>query len=163
MDYDLKHLNSINTTSSTLLKSNVINSSKNNDNNTNYKNKKILLINKYVPPKRKPMSTPELNIFNRNKIRKDIFGEEIKKGGKQKVSFIDLIAVIEDINENEINHYNNNNTSNQNNTSNNIEEDKKKNDLVEIIEVESYKKQNKNMVYKGNEEENINCCKCYLI
>lgn len=98
MDYDLKHLNSINTTSSTLLKSNVINSTNNNDNDTDCKNKKILLINKYVPPKRKPMSTPELNIFNRNKIRKDIFGEEIKKGGKHRVSFIDIILISDIIN-----------------------------------------------------------------
>lgn len=162
MDYDLKKLNSINTTSSTLLKSNVINSSKNNDNNTNYKNKKILLINKYVPPKRKPMSTPELNIFNRNKIRKDIFGEEIKKGGKQKVSFIDLISVIEEINENKENN-NNNDNENNNVDNNNIEEEKKNNDLAEIIEVESYKKQNKKMVYKGNEYEERVCCNCYLI
>ena len=92
-------------------------------------NKNILTMNKfkYTRPKRKPLSTPNLSLTMSNKIRKDIFGEIIKKGGKQKISFADnvLLSVIEDIEDND----NNNNKKNI----------YKYDNIVEIIDVESYK------------------------
>ena len=50
-------------------------------------------------PPRKTMSTPILSLQSANKIRKDIFGEIIKKGGKQKISFAD--DALFHVNENE--------------------------------------------------------------
>ena len=94
---------------------------------------------------RKTMSTPILSI----KIRKDIFGEIIKKGGKQKISFKDNILLCDNESDDD---------------SECLSEKKvinKKKNFVEIIDVISFKEQNKQMVFKGN-KENINddivCC-----
>ena len=119
-------------------------------------NKNILTMNnfKYTRPKRKPLSTPDLSLKMSNKIRKDIFGEIIKKGGKQKISFADnvLLSVIEDNEDND----NNNNDNNKNNINkNNVY---KYDNIVEIIDVESYKNQNKFMNYERNNEKEIICC-----
>ena len=111
-------------------------------------NKNILTMNKfkYTRPKRKPLSTPNLSLTMSNKIRKDIFGEIIRKGGKQKISFADnvLLSVIEDIEDND----NNNNKKNI----------YKYDNIVEIIDVESYKKQNKIMNFEGSNEKETICC-----
>ena len=94
---------------------------------------------------RKTMSTPILSI----KIRKDIFGEIIKKGGKQKISFKDNILLCD---------------NESNDDSECLSENKViKNDtnFVEIIDVVSYKEQNKQMSFKGNGEipnDDIVCC-----
>ena len=94
---------------------------------------------------RKTMSTPTLTI----KIRKDIFGEIIKKGGKQKISFKDNILLCD---------------NESNDDSECLSENKViKNDtnFVEIIDVVSYKEQNKQMSFKGNGEipnDDIVCC-----
>ena len=95
---------------------------------------------------RKTMSTPILSI----KIRKDIFGEIIKKGGKQKISFKDNILLCDNESDDD--------------DSECLSEKKvinKKKNFVEIIDVISFKEQNKQMVFKGN-KENINddivCC-----
>ena len=119
-------------------------------------NKNILTMNnfKYTRPKRKPLSTPDLSLTMSNKIRKDIFGEIIKKGGKQKISFADnvLLSVIEDNEDND----NNNNDNNKNNINkNNVY---KYDNIVEIIDVESYKNQNKFMNYERNDEKETICC-----
>jgi hypothetical protein len=52
-------------------------------------NQDSIKINKFSLPKRKTQSTPTLSYSYTNKIRKDIFGEVIKKGGKHKISFAD--------------------------------------------------------------------------
>ena len=85
---------------------------------------------------RKTMSTPILSI----KIRKDIFGEIIKKGGKQKISFKDNILLCDNESDDD---------------SECLSEKKvinKKKNFVEIIDVISFKEQNKQMVFKGNNE-----------
>ena len=144
MSDESRNINSINseTTTSTIIPSN--------------SNKNILTMNKfkYTRPKRKPLSTPNLSLTMSNKIRKDIFGEIIKKGGKQKISFADnvLLSVIEDNEDND----NNNNDNNKNNINkNNVY---KYDNIVEIIDVESYKNQNKFMNYERNNEKEIICC-----
>ena len=76
-------------------------------------------------------------------IRKDIFGEEIKKGGKHRISFVDYKMPSDD----------------------NI--DKKtldyKTDFAEVIDIMSYKAHTKKMSYKEVEyEEKIYCNNCYL-
>ena len=94
---------------------------------------------------RKTMSTPILSI----KIRKDIFGEIIKKGGKQKISFKDNILLC-DNESNDDSEYLSENKVIKNDTN-----------FVEIIDVVSYKEQNKQMSFKGNGEipkDDIVCC-----
>ena len=94
---------------------------------------------------RKTMSTPILSI----KIRKDIFGEIIKKGGKQKISFKDNILLCD---------------NESNDDSECLSENKaikKDKNFVEIIDVISYKEQNKQMFFKGNGEipnDEVVCC-----
>ena len=91
------------------------------------------------------MSTPTLTI----KIRKDIFGEIIKKGGKQKISFKDNILLCD---------------NESNDDSECLSENKaikKDKNFVEIIDVISYKEQNKQMFFKGNGEipnDEVVCC-----
>lgn len=63
---------------------------------------------------------------NVDNLRKDIFGNEIKKGGKQKVSFIDNPIL--------------NNSENENLVNLNKSENEK---IVEVVNVESYKEYNK--------------------
>ena len=71
-------------------------------------------------------STSTLTYVYINKIRKDIFGKEIKKGGKDKINFADNIILKDDkINKN---------------SENNIEN--KLDNIVEIIDVVSYLKGN---------------------
>ena len=94
---------------------------------------------------RKTMSTPTLTI----KIREDIFGEIIKKGGKQKISFKDNILLC-DNESNDDSEYLSENKVIKNDTN-----------FVEIIDVVSYKEQNKQMSFKGNGEipnDDIVCC-----
>ena len=55
-----------------------------NNNNNNIEN-----INKFVIPKRKNISTSTISFFDMKKVRKDVFGEEIKRGGKHRISFKD--------------------------------------------------------------------------
>ena len=147
MSDESRNINSINseTTTSTIIPSN--------------SNKNILTMNKfkYTRPKRKPLSTPNLSLTMSNKIRKDIFGEIIKKGGKQKISFADnvLLSVIEDIEDNDNNNNNNNNNNSNINNSKNVY---KYDNIVEIIDVESYKKQNKIMNFEGSNEKETICC-----
>ena len=66
-------------------------------------------------------STSTLTYVYINKIRKDIFGKEIKKGGKDKINFADNIILKDD-------------------KINNIEN--KLDNIVEIIDVVSYLKGN---------------------
>ena len=139
MSDESRNINSINseTTTSTIIPSN--------------SNKNILTMNnfKYTRPKRKPLSTPDLSLKMSNKIRKDIFGEIIKKGGKQKISFKDNILLCD---------------NESNDDSECLSENKaikKDKNFVEIIDVISYKEQNKQMSFKGNGEipnDDIVCC-----
>ena len=55
-------------------------------------------LSKFTYPKRKNISTSTLSVLEIKKIRKDVFGEEIKKGGKHRVSFIDIILISDIIN-----------------------------------------------------------------
>ena len=122
-----------------------INTTINTSKNTKTLNLKPVKKPTFKPP-RKTMSTPTLTI----KIRKDIFGEIIKKGGKQKISFKDNILLCDNESDDD--------------DSECLSEKKvinKKKNFVEIIDVISFKEQNKQMVFKGN-KENINddivCC-----
>ena len=106
-----------------------INSMKNNINLNNNNNKDENSIN---------------NNFKKNdNIRHDLFGNEIKKGGKYKVTFSDQIKgdkIEEYFNE---------------------ENDKK---MAEIINVDSYKKYNRIMNFSVDENnQEIICCKSCLI
>ena len=71
-------------------------------------------------------STSTLTYVYVNKIRKDIFGKEIKKGGKDKINFADNIILKDD----KIN------KSSENNIENKLD------NIVEIIDVVSYLKGN---------------------
>jgi hypothetical protein len=71
-------------------------------------------------------STSTLTYVYINKIRKDIFGKEIKKGGKDKINFADNIILKDD----KIN------KSSENNIENKLD------NIVEIIDVVSYLKGN---------------------
>lgn len=71
-------------------------------------------------------STSTLTYVYINKIRKDIFGKEIKKGGKDKINFADNIILKDD----KIN------KSSENNIENKLD------NIVEIIDVISYLKGN---------------------
>ena len=107
-------------------------------------------------PPRKTMSTPTLSLESTNRIRKDIFGEIIKKGGKQKISFADdeLFCVHENKEDSEIM-----------SEPNNKKAKKVESTLIEIIDVVSYKEQNKNNVFKANKEidtEDICCESCQI-
>ena len=55
-------------------------------------------LSKFTYPKRKNISTSTETVLEIKKIRKDVFGEEIKKGGKHRVSFIDIILISDIIN-----------------------------------------------------------------
>ena len=106
-----------------------INSMKNNINLNNNNNKDENSIN---------------NNFKKNdNVRHDLFGNEIKKGGKYKVTFSDQIKgdkIEEYFNE---------------------ENDKK---MAEIINVDSYKKYNRIMNFSVDENnQEIICCKSCLI
>ncbi len=83
-------------------------------------------------------------------VRKDIFGNEIKKGGKQKVSFIDNPIL--------------NNFENQNYVNLNKSENEK---IVDLVNVESYKEYNKLMLFDIKKEiyptDTICCESCYII
>ena len=114
-------------------------------------------------------------------VRKDIFGTEIKKGGKHKISFADNVQVLKARMklEKENNQENNNlEVTNWNSDKRirrvrglrrsliglkntklksrfNIESPKKKaNNLVEVIEIQSYKQYNKNEFLNSLDEEN---------
>ena len=82
-------------------------------------------------------------------IRKDIFGNEIKKNGKQKVSFADNKLLLNKEDDEDI--------------------ENKKECLIEILNVESYKKYNKLMSfdYKGEKyimnQESVCCESCFII
>ena len=122
-----------------------LNTTINTTKNLKQQNKKNPKKTTFLVP-RKTMSTPILSI----KIRKDIFGEIIKKGGKQKISFKDNILLCDNESDDD--------------DSECLSEKKvinKKKNFVEIIDVISFKEQNKQMVFKGN-KENINddivCC-----
>ena len=121
-----------------------LNTTINTTKNLKQQNKKNPKKTTFLVP-RKTMSTPILSI----KIRKDIFGEIIKKGGKQKISFKDNILLCD---------------NESNDDSECLSENKViKNDtnFVEIIDVVSYKEQNKQMSFKGNGEipnDDIVCC-----
>ena len=127
-------MNDVKTISNLTLAENSIN---NNDTKKNLDPEKLVNI-----PKKKFQSTPSLVLVNM-KIRKDIFGEEIKKGGKHRISFVDYKMPSDD----------------------NI--DKKtldyKTDFAEVIDIMSYKALTKKMSYKEVEyEEKIYCNNCYL-
>ena len=87
---------------------------------------------------------------NVDNLRKDIFGNEIKKGGKQKVSFIDNPMLNNSKNENYVNL---NESSNEK--------------IVEVVNVESYKEYNKLMLFDCKKEiyptDTICCESCYII
>ena len=87
---------------------------------------------------------------NVDNLRKDIFGNEIKKGGKQKVSFIDNPIL--------------NNFENQNYVNLNKSENEK---IVDLVNVESYKEYNKLMLFDIKKEiyptDTICCESCYII
>ncbi len=107
-------------------------------------------------PPRKTMSTPILSLQSANKIRKDIFGEIIKKGGKQKISFADDALL--HVNENE-------EDSECMSEQNNKKIKKFESSLIEIIDVVSYKEQNKNNVFKAKKEfdgEDVFCEICEI-
>ncbi len=89
----------------------------------------------------------ETSLLKEIALRKDIFGEVIKKGGKHKISFAD----------NALFSY----KTNVNNIENKLD------NIVEVIDVESYKEENKLNVYKSNGKislEDAFCCSsCYII
>ena len=137
-------------------------------------------------------------ISNENiNIRKDIYGEEIKKGGKHKISFADNVLVLRARMklEKENNQEKSLEVANWNSDKRirrirglrrsliglkntklksrfNIESPKKKaNNLVEVIEIESYKQYNKNEYLNSIDDENENktnketvCCSsaCFI-
>ena len=110
-------------------------------------------ISKFSHPKRKNISTSTLSLLDVKKIRKDVFGEEIKRGGKHRISFKDKI-IIDEFNEDKIS----NNEKIENNKT-------IKPDIVEVIDIVSYKKDTKQMAYKSKDkvEENICCESCTII
>lgn len=140
-----------------------INDSNKKSNNGNFR---------YIENKENENIIHQTDNSNNLHVRKDIFGVEIKKGGKQRVSFIDNVQLLksrmkfeEEINSHrksvEINKYNSDNKipkvkslrrsiidfKNQRYqlNNNNIESPKKRNfNLVEVIEVQNYKEYNKN-------------------
>ncbi len=127
-------MNDVKTISNLTLAENSIN---NNDTKKNLDPEKLVNI-----PKKKFQSTPSLTLVKLG-IRKDIFGEEIKKGGKHRISFVDYKMPSDD----------------------NI--DKKtldyKTDFAEVIDIMSYKAHTKKMSYKEVDyEEKIYCNNCYL-
>ena len=127
-------MNDVKTISNLTLAENSIN---NNDTKKNLDPEKLVNI-----PKKKFQSTPSLTLVKLG-IRKDIFGQEIKKGGKHRISFVDYKMPSDD----------------------NI--DKKtldyKTDFAEVIDIMSYKAHTKKMSYKEVEyEEKIYCNNCYL-
>ena len=107
-------------------------------------NSNIIEITKFSLPKRKTQSTPILSYVYTNQIRRDVFGEEIKKGGKHKISFADNALLIKN--------------KNDENNENNVES--KLDNIVEVIDVECYKEENKLNVYKSNEIplDDVICC-----
>ena len=107
-------------------------------------NSNIIEITKFSLPKRKTQSTPVLSYVYTNQIRRDVFGEEIKKGGKHKISFADNALLIKN--------------KNDENNENNVES--KLDNIVEVIDVECYKEENKLNVYKSNEIplDDVICC-----
>ena len=113
-------------------------------------------ISKFSHPKRKNISTSTLSLLDVKKIRKDVFGEEIKRGGKHRISFKDKILILD----------NNNNKDNKEQENLNENEKNTKVDIVEIIDIDSYKEQNKKMFYKSNGEiqveENVCCESCII-
>ena len=104
-------------------------------------NSNIIEITKFSLPKRKTQSTPILSYVYTNQIRRDVFGEEIKKGGKHKISFADNALLIK-------------NKNNENNVESKVD------NIVEVIDVECYKEENKLNVYKSNEIplDDVICC-----
>ena len=110
-------------------------------------------ISKFSHPKRKNISTSTLSLLDVKKIRKDVFGEEIKRGGKHRISFKDKITLSD-------------NSNNENKEEENENEKKTKVEIVEIIDIDSYKEQNKEMFYKSNGEiqveENVCCESCII-
>ena len=127
-------MNDVKTISNLTLAENSIN---NNDTKKNLDPEKLVNI-----PKKKFQSTPSLTLVKLG-IRKDIFGEEIKKGGKHRISFVDYKMPSDD----------------------NI--DKKtldyKTDFAEVIDIMSYKAHTKKMSYKEvNYDEKIYCNNCNL-
>ena len=104
-------------------------------------NSNIIEITKFSLPKRKTQSTPVLSYVYTNQIRRDVFGEEIKKGGKHKIAFADNALLIK-------------NKNNENNVESKLD------NIVEVIDVECYKEENKLNVYKSNEIplDDVICC-----
>jgi hypothetical protein len=132
-----------------------INTTINTSKNTKTLNLKPVKKPTFKPP-RKTMSTPTLSLESTYRIRKDIFGEIIKKGGKQKISFADdeLFCVHENKEDSEIM-----------SEPNNKKVKKVESTLIEIIDVVSYKEQNKNNVFKANKEidtEDVCCESCQI-
>ena len=101
--------------------------------------------------KSKIESNQLIMLENVDNLRKNIFGNEIKKGGKQKVSFIDNPMLNNSKNENYVNL---NESSNEK--------------IVEVVNVESYKEYNKlDEIYLEDNEKSCSekCggnCKCIL-
>ena len=110
----------------------------------------IIKIKELSFQKLKTRSTSIITYSSTNEIRKDIFGEEIKKGGKQRISFADNILLKDDI---------------INKNCENITRNKLDN-FVEIIDVISYKKENKLNYYKSNSiatyDDEICCESCII-
>ena len=110
----------------------------------------IIKIKELSFQKLKTRSTSIITYSSTNEIRKDIFGEEIKKGGKQRISFADNILLKDDI---------------INKNCENITRNKLDN-FVEIIDVISYKKENKLNYYKSNSITSYDdeiCCESCII
>ena len=84
------------------------------------------------------------------KVRKDIYGNEIKKGGKFKISFVDDPIITKKPRE-------------ENNEINTKKQDKK---IAEVINVESYKMYNKLVMIFDREvvpcDERIGCDSCLI-
>ena len=100
--------------------------------------------------KSKTDSKQLIMLENVDNLRKDIFWKKKKKGGKQKVSFIDNPIL--------------NNFENQNYVNLNKSENEK---IVDLVNVESYKEYNKLMLFDIKKEINptdtICCESCYII
>ena len=127
-------MNDANTNSNLTLAENSIN---NNGTKKNLDPEKLVNI-----PKKKFQSTPALTLVKLGN-RKDIFGEEIKKGGKHRISFVDYKMPSVDNIDKKTSDY--------------------KNDFAEIIDIMSYKAHTKKMSYKEVDyEEKIYCNNCNL-
>ena len=143
---------------------NITSTSRNTIRDNHYKSKTILL-----PPISNNNRDTSYQPGNQLKERKDFYGNEIKKGGKQKVSFLDDVNSIKSHMSNLRHNYTRDETLNDNNKEkkkNFISKKKKENEFIQIIQVDCFKKLNKknsyvipkNFRFPSKTVSNCQCC-----